>query len=258
VNINNQQDKWDAKHYKKNSDGQFDHAVSIISGINFCGNEDVIDFGCGDGRITAEIAKLVPRGRVFGVDISPNMITEAKSSFRNIKNLEFMCGDVITFSIDKKFDLITSFAAFHWVGDQAGAVKNLYKHLKPGGEVIILMGASLKGPVSEVYEFEKWAPFLSTRPQSYFPQTVSGFSKLLESAGFQDINVKQEMFARSYPNEKDLFDAIFAWVPHSTGLPHDKALEFTQDIVDRTCAVRDDGQIVFETALLNAKAVKFK
>ncbi|KKQ11788.1 MAG: methyltransferase domain-containing protein [Candidatus Babeliales bacterium] len=257
MNINNQQDQWDAKHYKKNSDGQFDHGVSTIREINFRGNENVLDVGCGDGRITAEIAKHVPEGTVIGLDISPNMITEAKSSFNNIKNLEFVCSDAITFSIDKKFDLITSFAAFHWVKDQESAVKNLYKHLKPGGKIIIQMGAFLRGPVSEVYEFEKWAPFLSKRPQSYFPQTVSGFGKLLENAGFQDINVKQELFAGTCQNKEDLFNAIFAWVPHSTGLPDDKAREFTQDIVDRICAARNDGKIVFETALLNAKAVKF-
>ena len=49
---------------------------------------------------------------------------------------------------------------------------------------------------------------------------------------------------------------IFAWVPHSTKLPDDRAREYTQDIVDQVCASRDDGQIIVESALLDATAIK--
>jgi ubiquinone/menaquinone biosynthesis C-methylase UbiE len=43
----------------------------------------LLDIGCGDGKITAEIAKYLPKGRAVGVDNSNQMIKLAKSTFPN-------------------------------------------------------------------------------------------------------------------------------------------------------------------------------
>ena len=37
------------------------------------GNERVFDIGCGDGKVTAEIAKQLPNGSVLGIDKSEEM-----------------------------------------------------------------------------------------------------------------------------------------------------------------------------------------
>lgn len=66
----------------------------------------------------------------------------------------------------------------------------------------------------------------------------------------------QEVVARTFQNKEDLFNWTFAWIPHSTGLSDDKAREFTQDIVDGVCALRNDGQIILESAILDARAIK--
>lgn len=120
----NKNDKWNAQHYKQHSEGQFNRGINVVYGIQFRGNENILDIGCGDGRITAEIAKQVPQGHVVGVDISPNMITEAKKSFENMKNVEFKCLDATAFLSDKQFDLAVSFSAFHWVKNQSDALIN--------------------------------------------------------------------------------------------------------------------------------------
>ena len=56
--------------------------------ITFNGDELVLDVGCGDGKITVELANLVPRGRVLGTDFSADMISHAKLT-HNVSNLEF-------------------------------------------------------------------------------------------------------------------------------------------------------------------------
>jgi hypothetical protein len=122
--------------------------------------------------------------------------------------------------------------------------------------LFIKTGAVTQGPVSEVYKLKKWAPFFKHKEETYFPQTAETFSELLKTVGFHDIDVKRERVEHLFKDEKDLFNMVFSWVPHSTGLPDDKARKFTQDIVDRVCAARDDGQIIFETALLDARVVK--
>ena len=47
---------WDAKDYAKNSQNQFQWAKELIPKLKLQGNEALLDIGCGDGKITAELA----------------------------------------------------------------------------------------------------------------------------------------------------------------------------------------------------------
>ena len=53
-------------------------ARELIARLPLRGDEHVLDVGCGDGKVTAEIARAVPRGRVLGVDASLEMIAFAQ------------------------------------------------------------------------------------------------------------------------------------------------------------------------------------
>ena len=56
-------DKWDAKDYHKNSSEQQKWGLELLDKIALSGNERVLDVGCGDGKLTAEIVRRVPRVR---------------------------------------------------------------------------------------------------------------------------------------------------------------------------------------------------
>ncbi len=49
-------DRWDAETYSKNSNIQLSHALSILNGYKFKGDEIILDIGSGDGKITRQIA----------------------------------------------------------------------------------------------------------------------------------------------------------------------------------------------------------
>ena len=53
---------WNAKDYAKHSTTQQTWARELISKLKLNGHESVLDVGCGDGKITAEIAGYVPDG----------------------------------------------------------------------------------------------------------------------------------------------------------------------------------------------------
>jgi len=82
---------WNAQDYAKNSANQFQWAKELILKLKLRGNEAVLDIGCGDGKITAELARCLPNGRVVGVDSSEKMINLAKSTFqqKDYPNLSF-------------------------------------------------------------------------------------------------------------------------------------------------------------------------
>jgi trans-aconitate 2-methyltransferase len=52
--------KWNPEAYGRSSLAQKKWADEVISKIRIKGNERVLDIGCGDGKITAHIASLVP------------------------------------------------------------------------------------------------------------------------------------------------------------------------------------------------------
>ena len=67
LDMNRTEDTWDGKKYENNSDPQFQCAVSALETCSFKGSEKVLDIGCGDGRITARISGLVPRGQLLAL-----------------------------------------------------------------------------------------------------------------------------------------------------------------------------------------------
>jgi len=60
--------KWNPEDYAKSSDTQLKWAQELRQNLNLQGNESVLDVGCGDGKITADFATTLPKGRVTGVD----------------------------------------------------------------------------------------------------------------------------------------------------------------------------------------------
>ena len=56
-------------------------AQEVLALLDLNGSERILDVGCGEGKITAEIASRVPRGSVVGVDPSHDMIGFATKHF---------------------------------------------------------------------------------------------------------------------------------------------------------------------------------
>jgi cyclopropane fatty-acyl-phospholipid synthase-like methyltransferase len=61
----------------------------------------VLDVGCGRGMILNRLARLYPRSRFTGIDLSADAIAYARerSSRRDLKNLEFIAQDLSDFDV---------------------------------------------------------------------------------------------------------------------------------------------------------------
>ncbi len=86
---------WNPEDYAKNSDAQLKWARELREKLDLQGNESVLDVGCGDGKITADFAVALPKGRVVGVDSSAQMIDYATRTYADTQypNLSFACND---------------------------------------------------------------------------------------------------------------------------------------------------------------------
>src|SRR5512142_1584511 len=72
--------EWNSAAYARLSDPQFGWGRVMVQSLTLRGDELVLDAGCGAGRVTAELLERLPRGRVVALDLSHNMVLEARKS----------------------------------------------------------------------------------------------------------------------------------------------------------------------------------
>ena len=143
---------WDPKLYSSNSSAQKDWGLALLAKLHLKGNEKVLDVGCGDGKLSAEIAKNLPEGSVLGIDLSEAMIAFARNHYppEKFPNLAFIQRGANELTFDSEFDRVFSNAAFHWMKDHGHILKNLRKSLKPGGTLLAQAGG--RGNAAEIFK----------------------------------------------------------------------------------------------------------
>ena len=232
--------KWDAQEYEKHSQGQQKWARELIEKISLEGTENVLDLGCGDGKVTAEISKLVSNGSIIGVDNSAGMIKLArdKHSTAIYPNLSFQEMDAGNLKFNDRFDLIFSNAALHWVKDQKPVIKGMFKCLKPGGRVLIQMGG--KGNASGIVEVlselqtEKklYSYFNGFNFPFYFPGT-NEYEALLLDCGFTLNRIELLPKKKDHAGIEALKGWIrTTWLPYTERVPEEEREKFI-DIVSK-------------------------
>ena len=110
--------------------------------------EKILDAGCGTGYYSGFIKKA--GCEVIGIDISEKMIEEAKKLGikTRICNLE-------NFDLNEKFDKIVSCGALEFCKKHLSVLRNLKKHLKKGGSIVILIPAlSTIGILYKIYHLK--------------------------------------------------------------------------------------------------------
>jgi trans-aconitate 2-methyltransferase len=186
--------EWNASDYAENSLAQAIWARGLIAKLDLIGDESVLDVGCGDGKITAELADKVSSGFVLGIDASQNMIDYAQSKFADVANLRFQRMDARQIQVETHFDIVFSNAALHWVDDQPAFLRGVSKALKPGGKLVFSCGG--RGNAAEfVAVFEQlraqlpWRPYLAAFQSATFFHDDQDYRRWLQNAGFQPLSV---------------------------------------------------------------------
>ena len=107
--------KWDGPRYDRLAGPQTEMGLRVLERLKLAGDECVVDAGCGSGRVTEELVRRLPRGRVIGVDASASMIDAARERLGPAVDLR-VC-DLLEFEPAEPVDAVLSTATFHWIGD---------------------------------------------------------------------------------------------------------------------------------------------
>jgi trans-aconitate 2-methyltransferase len=181
--------EWDAETYDAVSDPQFEWGMEVLERLELRGDEVAVDAGCGSGRVTAELAKRLPRGRVIAVDGSEAMVEKAKE--RLGEDADYRVTDLVELELEEPVDLVFSTATFHWIGDHDRLFRQLRAVLKPGGRLVAQCGgqgnvAAHGRAIAAVAADPEYAPHLSEARGLWNFASPEETEPRLRGAGFAD------------------------------------------------------------------------
>jgi len=151
--------------------------LPVLEKMRLSATDNVLDVGCGAGWLSRRLAKLVPEGRVVGMDVSDEMIRRARRISVDAENLMFVTGEVAEIPWEPNFfsHAISVESSYYWP-DPAAGVREIFRVLRPGGSAWILINYYRDNPHSH-----QWGPLLAVATHLL---SAEEWCELFRAAGF--------------------------------------------------------------------------
>jgi ubiquinone/menaquinone biosynthesis C-methylase UbiE len=112
----------------------------VITALALAPDAAVADIGAGTGYFAVRFAHMVPRGRVYAVDLEPDMVRylgerAKKAGLANLTPVQGAAGDP---RLPAPVDLAILVDVYHHVPDRIAYFRTLARSLKPGGRLAII------------------------------------------------------------------------------------------------------------------------
>ncbi len=237
---------WNAEDYAKHSTAQQQWATELIPKLRLVGNEALLDIGCGDGKITAQIARHLSNGSVVGIDNSEEMIKLARTKFSRTTcpNLSFEVMDARKLTFHGRFDRVFSNATLHWIIDHRPVLTGVGQSLKPGGRMLFQMGG--KGNacgtlaiMDELMVEQHWSRFFKGFAFPYGFYTPEEYTIWLRDAGLVPERVELLNKDMMLLGKEGLAGWVrTTWLPYTERLPAELRDEFVNEVVSRYMGTR--------------------
>lgn len=191
---------------------------SVPEGCNMglgCGNphaiaslkpgEAVLDLGAGGGFDVFLAAKKVgPQGKVYGVDMTPEMVSKARNNAakNGYNNVEFLLGEIEHLPLpNNTIDVIISNCVVNLSTNKSNVFNEAFRVLKSGGRLAISdMVANRPLPKEMIKNAELYCNCISGAI------TINELKDILAQVGFVDITIEPQENSRMF---------IKDWVPGS-------------------------------------------
>jgi cyclopropane fatty-acyl-phospholipid synthase-like methyltransferase len=122
-----ERDKWQKPH-------------EVIAALKLLPDATVADIGAGTGYFAVRFAHMLPQGRVYGVDVEPDMVKylRERAAKEKLSNLTAVAGTPDDARIPAPVDLVVLVDVYHHVDKRVEYFRKLRTALKPGGRVAII------------------------------------------------------------------------------------------------------------------------
>lgn len=112
----------------------------VIQALALKPDARVADLGAGTGYFSARLANMLPEGRVYAVDIEPDMVRylEARAKREGLRNIVAVKGEPDDPRLPAQVDLVLLVDVYHHIGERSAYFERLRGALRPGGRVAII------------------------------------------------------------------------------------------------------------------------
>ncbi len=118
--------------------GEIDFYRGLASHLQ-AGDDGLLEVACGTGRVAIRLAEA--GSRVTGLDISPEMIEQARANSRGLTNVRWVQADMRGFGLGDTYGLVVipghAFQNLNEAQEQVACLECIRRHLKPSGKLVV-------------------------------------------------------------------------------------------------------------------------
>ena len=132
-------DQW-AKEFDDPNRDAWQKPHEVIQSLALKPDAVIADIGSGTGYFSVRFSHMVPKGRIYGVDIEPDMVKylanrAQRDGLKNVIAVQAAPDDP---RLPEKVDLVIMVDSFHHIEGRDRYFRKLHGYLKPGGRVAII------------------------------------------------------------------------------------------------------------------------
>lgn len=232
---------WEPSVYNKLAIAQRTAVLKVLEHLNIEKTSHILDVGCGDGKISAELAKIAEDGRVLGVDRSCEMIDFAIGNYKSIvyPNLQFLLQDAKDINFSEEFDIVFSSFALQWIKDKNEFFTKANAALKEDGQICIICPLAVSPELDLVteglIENPQWAGFYTDFHPGWYFVNREGLSHLIKEACFVLKYSHTYIQEVEFQSKNDFEKYVLLWYPYLAPLEDSLKTVFFTQVIDEYC-----------------------
>lgn len=197
---------WDPALYARFAHQRAEPFWDLCSLLEPVEGPNVVDLGCGDGRLTAALHRRSGSVATVGIDASPTMLAAAQE--HRSATLSFHQGDIARWR-GEGVDLVVSNAAIQWVPHHHQVLRRWRRGLAPGGQLAVQMPCNADHPSHRILRQvgSRWlgdaAPGDPVHENVWAPER---YAQALHDLGFERQHVRLQVYGHLLDTSAQLVD----------------------------------------------------
>ena len=113
---------------------------AVIEKLDLKGNEIIADIGAGSGYFSFRFASVLPKGKVYAIDIEPDMIRHIhhKTMTDNINNIEVVLAEPDDPKVPEDSDIVFVCDVLHHVENKPLWLKKAHDEMQKGARLVLI------------------------------------------------------------------------------------------------------------------------